>query len=472
MPGFHNNTCFAGNVDFSGQTVPAPTMTTNAQLLIGTTSANAGGTHINVGILTSPNNTVTIGYSSPNITLDVVGGSAPIETITGNSGGPEVPSAGNFNILGTGSITVAGTANTETVQLTGLTSHALLVGAGTETITKVGPTATAGQVLQSGGSSADPAFSTASYPAVSGTSGNVITSNGTNFVSQVLGPTIIQTTFTGAGTSTWTINPRSVIVEFFVWGGGGGGGGGRCGASLAAAGGSGGGGGCLTYVKLFASALTSGSPYTVTVGDGGTGGLGITATTTNGNPGNPGGNSAIGTVIVSSGGTGGLGGMTSGNVGGQGFYVPVYGFSSSLTLASVGGSGAGAVGGSATNLFLGWDTGGGGGAGYQAVTANTGGVGGNIIDTAQNILVAGGTAGANTGGMGGDGNSPSGLVYMVGGTGGGGGGMNGTTLAAGNGGKGAAPSGGGGGGAGNLSTNTSGTGGKGGAGQIIIIEYF
>ncbi|MFA4818602.1 MAG: hypothetical protein WC621_02045 [Patescibacteria group bacterium] len=45
-------------------------------------------------------------------------------------------------------------------------------------------TATAGQILRSGASAA-PTWSTATYPATAGTSGNVLTSDGTNFVSQV-----------------------------------------------------------------------------------------------------------------------------------------------------------------------------------------------------------------------------------------------------------------------------------------------
>lgn len=43
-------------------------------------------------------------------------------------------------------------------------------------------TATAGQILRSGSSSA-PSWSTATYPATAGTSGNVLTSDGTNWVS-------------------------------------------------------------------------------------------------------------------------------------------------------------------------------------------------------------------------------------------------------------------------------------------------
>lgn len=84
-----------------------------------------------------------------------------ITSITGNSGGAEVPLSGNFNILGTGSITVAGSANTETVQLTGLTNHNVLVGAGTATITNVAPSATSGVPLISNGAAADPSFGTA-----------------------------------------------------------------------------------------------------------------------------------------------------------------------------------------------------------------------------------------------------------------------------------------------------------------------
>lgn len=45
-------------------------------------------------------------------------------------------------------------------------------------------TATAGQILRSG-SSAAPTWSTATYPATAGTSGNVLTSDGTNWVSSV-----------------------------------------------------------------------------------------------------------------------------------------------------------------------------------------------------------------------------------------------------------------------------------------------
>lgn len=109
-----------------------------------------------------------------------VSSSGSITTITGNTGGAQSPSSGNFNILGTGSITVAGTANTETVQLTGLTNHALQVGAGTATLTQLGA-GTTGQVLQTN-TTADPTWSTATYPSTATGTGTILRANGTNWV--------------------------------------------------------------------------------------------------------------------------------------------------------------------------------------------------------------------------------------------------------------------------------------------------
>lgn len=111
------------------------------------------------------------------------GGSGTVSGLIPNSGtSPVVPDAGgNITLVGTGSITTVGSLNTETIQLTGLTNHAVLVGAGTATITKVGPTATVGQVLQSAGAAADPAFSTATYPLTT-TVSQILYSSATNTV--------------------------------------------------------------------------------------------------------------------------------------------------------------------------------------------------------------------------------------------------------------------------------------------------
>ncbi len=209
MGGFENDVMVAKNINFNG-TAPKPHLgILNAAGKIPIGTGNTSPTpEILGGNITSPLGTLSIGYSSPNITLDIAGGASAVEHLTGDTGGQLNPTANNFNVLGSGSITIAGSGSTLTTQLTGLTNHSVLVGAGTSTITKVGPTATAGQVLQSAGSSADPAFSTATYPATAtgtgkilradgtnwsattatypntaGTSGNVLTSDGTNWVS-------------------------------------------------------------------------------------------------------------------------------------------------------------------------------------------------------------------------------------------------------------------------------------------------
>jgi hypothetical protein len=162
--GFENDVLVCNNVNFNANAAKPhlAQITTNGQLLIGSTAYP----NIRPGNLTSPSGTLTIGYSAPNITIDVAGSGPVTETLTGNSGGAVGPSGNNINTVGSGSITIVGSpgTNTLTTQLTGLTNHAVLVGAGTATITKVGPTATVGQVLQSAGASADPAFSTATYP--------------------------------------------------------------------------------------------------------------------------------------------------------------------------------------------------------------------------------------------------------------------------------------------------------------------
>ena len=262
---------------------------------------------------------------------------------------------------------------------------------------------------------------------------------------------------------TWTIDPRTSIVEFYVWGGGGGSG--RCGISAAAGGGAGGGGGTFIYFKSQAAVLTS-SPYTVTIGTGGAGGISINAVTTNGNPGIQGNNTSVGTVVVASGGGGGGGGIIGSSTGGRG---GVYTIGFSEIVYYLAGSGATGTAILATNYPFAPVSGGGGGIGYNTAQPLVGAVGSSIIDFASNVLVAGGLGGANTGATAGNGNSPSSLSFLLGGTGGGGGGHDGTTIA-GTGGNGAQPGGGGGGGAGNLNSNASGAGGNGGTGQVYEEE--
>lgn len=116
MAGFSNDIMYADNVNFAGG--KTATVLTNGELLIGDTSSP----HIKVGTITSPDSSVTIGYSSPNITL-IVSGSTVGKTITGNTGGALSPVAGNWNIFaastspGTNPVSTAGSGNTLTVNV-------------------------------------------------------------------------------------------------------------------------------------------------------------------------------------------------------------------------------------------------------------------------------------------------------------------------------------------------------------------
>lgn len=120
MAGFDNDVMYAKNADFTqadNQNVSESNgLFTNGQIWIGATSVNIGGTHVNVGTITSPLGTLSIGYSSPNITLDVIGGSVAIDSITVNSNNapgtnPVLPNAsGNINIQGIGETTTVSNA--------------------------------------------------------------------------------------------------------------------------------------------------------------------------------------------------------------------------------------------------------------------------------------------------------------------------------------------------------------------------
>jgi len=74
---------YSKNVDFSGGATPTGQILTNGQMLIGTTAVNAGGTHINVGTLTSPDSSITFGFSSPNITA--VANAGALNVVTSNA---------------------------------------------------------------------------------------------------------------------------------------------------------------------------------------------------------------------------------------------------------------------------------------------------------------------------------------------------------------------------------------------------
>ncbi len=132
--------------------------------------------------LTSTAGTITITGSTNAINFDLAGGGEAIDSFIPDSGtNPVVPNAaGAVTMAGSGSITTVGGLNTLTTQLTGLTSHAVLVGAGTTTITKIAATANTGAVLQNN-ASADPSYSTATYPSTTVVN-QILYSNATNTV--------------------------------------------------------------------------------------------------------------------------------------------------------------------------------------------------------------------------------------------------------------------------------------------------
>lgn len=159
MAGFSNITgdesiMFADNASFDG-TERGGKLTTDGQLWIGSTSSP----HVRTGSLTAGTG-ITISNGAGTISISTNGAVVP-NTITGNTGGALSPTAGNWNVIGVGSITNSGAGSTLTVQLTGLTNHNILVGAGTTTITNVAPSATSGIPLVSNGAAADPSFTTA-----------------------------------------------------------------------------------------------------------------------------------------------------------------------------------------------------------------------------------------------------------------------------------------------------------------------
>lgn len=236
-----------------------------------------------------------------------------------------------INANSTGLVRYNGTGTFDSVTTT---NHNLLVGASSNGITSVAPSATSGVPVISQGASSDPTFGTAvvagggtgitsatAYAVICGgttstnpfqsiasvgNSGQVLTSNGagalptfqsisaTNAFTQVA---IQVFTTTGANTYTPTTGMKYCIVE--VQGAGGGGGGMKINGVGQAAGG---GGGAGAYARGVFSAATVGASQTVTIGTGGTAGSGATGAT-----GGTGGTSSFGSLISCTGGVGGGG---------------------------------------------------------------------------------------------------------------------------------------------------------------------
>ena len=320
-----------------------------------------------------------------------------------------------------------------------------------------------------------------------GTSGNVLQSDGTSWISAAAaagGGGVSVTVYTSS--TTWTKPTGAKVVEVICIGGGGGGASGRKGSTgTLRLGGSGGGGGACAKNTFYADLL--GASETLTVGAGGTGGASVSVNSTNGNAGVDGGNSSFGNWLIARGGGGGVGGTNSSpQTGGSGGSVArdtVQLFAASASFQSGGG-------GRSTNLSAGLSNEWGGASGapvtdQPGVDAGSSVYGGSGGGTGGTFTAAGAARGASAGGkggfyavggggaagtLGGNGSAGAGPTYSLCGDGGGGGATY-TGATNGNGGAGGRGSGGGGGGAGTNDTSNSGAGGAGGNGVVIVITY-
>lgn len=158
---------FDGTADFTGVTV------TNHNVIVG--AASNGLTSV-APSATSGVPLISQGAASDPVfgTVTVAGGGTGVATVTGV-------------LTGNGTSPITGSA---------VDQYEVLVGGASNAVGSVGP-GSAGQVLQSGGAAANPAYSTATYPATAGTSGTVLQSNGTNIVNSTA---TYPATATGTGT--------------------------------------------------------------------------------------------------------------------------------------------------------------------------------------------------------------------------------------------------------------------------------
>ncbi len=314
-----------------------------------------------------------------------------------------------------------------------------------------------------------------------GTSGNVLTSNGTSWISAAAAGAASYQEFTSSGTWTKPSSAQFVMVE--IWGAGGGGGSGFSSSAGTIRGGGRGAAGGTYLQKIFLASDLNGTE-TVTIGAGGSGGVSSGSTSVSGTSG---GNSTFGSWLTAFGGTFGAGGSTSSTFAAGGVGNGVFGNYPSLVDSSsnaryttgfnrtVGGTNtsidsstgiwSGAAGGggttsTSTTAYKGGNSfngGGGGGCGGGISSSNT--VGTTAGDGGTGYLSNNTTTPFGNGGAGGTtagANGSNGTAFA-----GGGGGSASDVGNGGNGGNGGRAAGGGGGGS---ALNTNGSGGNGGNG--------
>lgn len=143
MSGFDNEVLIADNVDFRGVKPYSAQMTTDGQMLIGSSVSPK----IRVGTISNGTN---ISWTFGNGTASA-GLSGQIAVSNGGTGVATLP------------------------------AYSVVLGNGTFPVNTVGPSATAGQIFQSQGAAAFPAFSTATYPATT-TISQILYSSSANVV--------------------------------------------------------------------------------------------------------------------------------------------------------------------------------------------------------------------------------------------------------------------------------------------------
>lgn len=220
-----------------------------------------------------------------------------IETATVVTVGTDPITFSQYSVAIPVPVTAGGTGRT-----TSTTAFGLIAAGTTATgILQTLPTGSTGQILQSGGAAALPTWSTATYPATASTTGNVLTSDGTNFISST--PTFFRTInvqlFSTPGAFTYTPTAGMTYIRVRMIGAGGGGGGATGAVNQTAAGGGGASGGAYEF---YCTAAQIGASKTGSIGTGGTAGA------------NTGGNGGAGGNTVFFDWTGGGGGGGIGSV--------------------------------------------------------------------------------------------------------------------------------------------------------------
>jgi hypothetical protein len=182
----------------------------------------ADGTNWVESTLTIPDTIVANSFfyaSSANVLAPITPAANSV-LVTNGSNVPSLsttlPSAVQGNITTVGTIT-SGVWNGSTIDVahggtgrTTLSDHGLLVGAGTTAITQL-PTGSANQILQSGGASADPFYSTATYPSTT-TINQILFSSGNNAVSQITAGIDGVLVSSHTGVPSWLANGTSGYV--------------------------------------------------------------------------------------------------------------------------------------------------------------------------------------------------------------------------------------------------------------------